>query len=140
MSIVKCPRCDINFIREEEQFCSICKREMKGEMPKEDGSEMCIECGEHPAVFGEDLCIHCLKERKEADDAIEDDDDDLIADEMPDDDDDVGMDELDIAPLQPEDIPEDEREEIHKELGFDDEPEYEEEEDIEVLDEELDLV
>ncbi len=25
MSIIKCPRCDINFIREEEQYCSICK-------------------------------------------------------------------------------------------------------------------
>ena len=53
MSIIKCPRCDINFIREEEQYCSICKREMKGEMPKEEMTDMCIECGEHPAVPGE---------------------------------------------------------------------------------------
>ncbi|MPN38109.1 hypothetical protein SDC9_185633 [bioreactor metagenome] len=40
----------------------------------------------------------------------------------------MGIDEMEIVPLQPEDIPEDEREEIHKELGFDDEPEEEEEE------------
>ncbi len=75
MSIIKCPRCDINFIREEEQYCSICKREMKGEMPKEELTDMCIECGEHPAAAGEELCIYCLNDRKEADDAIETDDD-----------------------------------------------------------------
>ena len=56
MAIIKCPRCDINFIREEEGYCSICKREMRGEMPKDDAVEMCIECGEHPAVPGEELC------------------------------------------------------------------------------------
>ena len=138
MSIIKCPRCDINFIREEEQYCSICKREMKGEMPKEEMTDMCIECGEHPAAPGEELCIYCLNDRKEADDAIETDDE-LIAEDIPDDSDDISIDEMEIVPLQPEDIPEDEREEIHKELGFDDEPE-EEEEDPEILEEEEDLV
>lgn len=113
MSIVKCPRCDINFIREEEQYCSICKREMKGEMPKDDAVEMCIECGEHPAAPGEELCVYCLNDRKAADEetAQSDNGDGLAVD-----DEDIGLDEMEIG----EDIPEDEREKIHKELGFDD--------------------
>lgn len=119
MSIIKCPRCDINFIREEEQHCSICKREMKGEMAKEDPVDMCIECGENPAAPGEELCAVCLNDRKEADEAIEPADDRATDDG---DSDDISIDEMEIVPLQPEDIPEDEREEIHKEFGFDDDP------------------
>ena len=116
MSIIKCPRCDINFIREEEQYCSICKREMKGEMPKDDAVEMCIECGEHPVAPGEELCIYCLNDRKAADEetAQPESEDTLSVDEG-----DIGLD-MEIVPLQSEDIPEDEREKIHKELGFDD--------------------
>ena len=116
MSIIKCPRCDINFIREEEQYCSICKLEMKGEAPKDDAVEMCIECGEHPAAPGEELCIYCLNDRKAADEetAKSDGSDDLSVDE-----DDIGLD-MEIVPMQAEDIPEDEREKIHRELGFED--------------------
>ncbi|MGI6150743.1 MAG: hypothetical protein ACOYIR_02165 [Christensenellales bacterium] len=134
MSIMKCPRCDINFIREEEQYCSICKREMKGEMPKEELAEMCIECGEHPAIPGDELCIFCFNDRKESDDANETDDE-LIPADISDESDDMSLDKMEIVPLQPEDIPEDEREEIHKELGFD-EPE---DEDLDALDDD-DLV
>ena len=32
MGFIKCPRCELNYIREEEQYCSVCKREMKGEV------------------------------------------------------------------------------------------------------------
>ena len=47
----------------------------------------------------------------------------------------MSLDKMETVPLQPEDIPEDEREEIHKELGFD-EPE---DEDLDALDDD-DLV
>jgi len=120
MSIIKCPRCDINFIREEEQFCSICKREMKGDAPKEEPVEMCIECGEHPAAAGEELCSYCLADRAAADESIVED---TESESMMSSD----IDDIEIVPMPQEDIPEDEREEIHKELGFDD-PEDEDEE------------
>ena len=31
MKLVKCPRCDLNYIREDEKYCKVCLREMKGE-------------------------------------------------------------------------------------------------------------
>ena len=31
MGFIKCPRCELNYIREEEQYCPVCKREMRGE-------------------------------------------------------------------------------------------------------------
>jgi hypothetical protein len=111
MAIIKCPRCDINFIREEDGVCSICKREMKGEMPKEELPDMCIECGENPALPGEDLCAVCLADRKMADAAagVEEEEEDVSESEV---------EAIDVA-LPQEDIPDTELEVIHKELGLD---------------------
>ncbi len=129
MAIIKCPRCDINFIREEEGYCSICKREMRGEMPKDDAVEMCIECGEHPAVPGEELCAFCLADRKAAGEALEDDAEEEGGEGE---DDELGLGGMELDPLQSDDeIPEEERERIHRELGFDDGAADEEEEDKE---------
>ena len=30
MRLIKCPRCELNYIAEGEGYCKICKREMKG--------------------------------------------------------------------------------------------------------------
>ncbi len=120
MRVIKCPRCDINFIREDEKYCSICKRELKGEMPKDDLPDMCIECGEHPAAPGEDLCVFCLNDRKLAEKelgASEDESAEITEDTV--DVSDIAMDE--ITPIQAEDIPDTELEVIHKELGLDEE-------------------
>ena len=40
MKLVKCPRCDLNYIREDEKYCKVCLREMKGE-PTNDDMELC---------------------------------------------------------------------------------------------------
>ena len=61
MGFIKCPRCELNYIREEEQYCSVCKREMKGES-HHDEIEMCTVCNEAPALPGKDVCLFCLKE------------------------------------------------------------------------------
>ena len=29
MALHKCPKCELNYIREGEDFCEVCKREMK---------------------------------------------------------------------------------------------------------------
>ena len=29
MNLVKCPRCDLNYIREDEKYCKVCLQEMK---------------------------------------------------------------------------------------------------------------
>ena len=73
MALHKCPKCELNYIREGEEYCDVCKREMKraqtrgrrvDEETEEDELVMCSECGEAPAVHGSDLCAACLKEQK----------------------------------------------------------------------------
>ncbi len=73
MALRKCPKCELNYIREGEDFCEVCKREMKRaqahirhaeEESDEDEIVMCSECGEHPAARGGELCLACLKEKK----------------------------------------------------------------------------
>ena len=61
MKLVKCPRCDLNYIREDEKYCKVCLREMKGDSPR-DEIELCSICNESPALPGKDVCLFCLKE------------------------------------------------------------------------------
>ena len=61
MNLVKCPRCDLNYILDTEKFCKVCLREMKGNHV-EDELEMCSVCNEAPALPGHDVCLSCLKE------------------------------------------------------------------------------
>ena len=37
MGFIKCPRCELNYIQEDEQYCPVCKREMKGEVKPLEG-------------------------------------------------------------------------------------------------------
>ena len=62
MALEKCPRCELNYILDGGELCTVCRREVKGEYETIDMTEMCSGCGEHPAVSGNDLCIFCLKE------------------------------------------------------------------------------
>ena len=70
MAFKKCPKCELNYIREDEQYCNVCLREMRRVASKakrdEDEEEVliCTECGEAPAVRGSELCAECLKEQK----------------------------------------------------------------------------
>ena len=74
MGFIKCPRCELNYIREEEQYCSVCKREMKGES-HDDPFELSSICNENPAMPGKDVCLLCYKEMTQQqglrDDAVE---------------------------------------------------------------------
>lgn len=70
MALVKCPRCELNYIQEDEGYCKICKREIKGEKPREE-IEMCTACNEHPAMPGKDVCVFCYKEMQSREDENE---------------------------------------------------------------------
>ena len=61
MGFIKCPRCELNYIKEEEQYCPVCKREMKGEV-HEDPFELCSICNENLVMPGKDVCMVCYKE------------------------------------------------------------------------------
>lgn len=62
MAYEKCPRCELNYILDGGNLCTVCKKEVCGEAERDDIPEMCSECGERPAVSGGELCVICLKE------------------------------------------------------------------------------
>lgn len=127
MGYIKCPRCELNYIPDTERYCSVCKREMRGEDEREE-LELCSACGEHPVVPGEELCAACLKELKLQEGVVTDvgeeetvpEESDVTALEAT-----SELEEIDID--VDEDIPSNEYSEIHKELGMDDDLEDEEE-------------
>ena len=62
MGLIKCPRCELNYMLDTEKICSVCRREVRGESEQYDMVELCPECGENPVVPGQELCAYCLKE------------------------------------------------------------------------------
>ncbi len=122
MGLHKCPRCELNYIRDDEKYCNVCRRQMKGE--SDDAEEMqnlCLECGENPAVAGQELCGYCLSERRRRE-KMETlmDQPTQIAMDM------TQLDEIDV-PLS-SDIPSEDLQEIHKEFGDDDDTAEDDEE------------
>ena len=116
MGFIKCPRCELNYIREEELYCPVCKREMKGES-HDDPFELCSICNENPVMPGKDVCYMCYKEMNQQqglrDDAIEEQ-------ESPD----VSLDMEDVSEMEEielEALPEDMPEEIGEQISLEEE-------------------
>ena len=119
MSLIKCPRCELNYMNDTDKMCSVCRREVRGESESFDMIEMCSECGENPVVPGQELCAYCLKELarrtdESTDDAVEPTAANIEIDSV------SSMDEIDL------DIPEDMDGEV-----FDDEDDEDKEDDEE---------
>ena len=57
----RCPRCELNYIADEEKLCKVCIREIKGGQ-KQDEIELCSICSAAPALPGQDICLGCYKE------------------------------------------------------------------------------
>ncbi len=131
MNLVKCPRCDLNYIREDEKYCKVCLQEMKGES-RGDEIELCSICNEEPALPGKDICLFCLKEMNKSNNAdeTETDTESVDTNTIGDMDGVSGMDEI-IPEVEEEDAKE--YGEISQELSLDDgrEDEEREEEDEE---------
>lgn len=62
MSLIKCPRCELNYMLDTDKMCSVCRRDVRGESEQYEMIELCSECGENPVVPGQELCAVCLKE------------------------------------------------------------------------------
>lgn len=133
MGFIKCPRCELNYIREEEQYCSVCKREMKGEA-HDDPFELCSICNENPVMPGKDVCLMCYKEMNQQQ-GLRDD----SADE-PENTPDVSLDMEDVSEMQEielETLPEDMPAEIGEQLSLEEEKSREAKEGEEEEEEEL---
>lgn len=131
MGFIKCPRCELNYIREEEQYCSVCKREMKGEV-HEDPFELCSICNENPVMPGKDVCPICYKEMKQQQGLHVDTVEEVEAPDVSLDMDDVSdMQEIELETM-PDDMPAEIGEQIsleeekRKEADMDDEEEEDE--------------
>ncbi len=57
----KCPRCELNYIADDEKLCKVCIREIRGGQ-KQDEIEPCSICNAAPALPGKDICLGCYKE------------------------------------------------------------------------------
>ena len=73
MALVKCPRCELNYMNETEKMCSVCRREVRGETEQFEMIELCSECGENPVVPGQELCAFCLKEQARRSETMDND-------------------------------------------------------------------
>lgn len=81
MGFVKCPRCELNYILDGGQLCTVCRKEVRGEDEVEDIAELCSECGENPVAPGNELCATCLKDMARR--IAEATDDDVVPSEDP---------------------------------------------------------
>ncbi len=130
MQLVKCPRCDLNYILDGEKLCKVCQRELKGDR-RDNEIELCSICNEAPALPGKDVCLFCLKEMNKSNNTP---DEELTEAEPVDtssigDMDSVsGMDEIIPDVEENSDIPSQEFGEIENELSLDDVIEDEERE------------
>ena len=139
MNLVKCPRCDLNYILEGEKLCKVCQRELKGDKWGNE-VELCSICNEAPALPGKDVCLFCLKEMNKSnskpDDPAESEAGENVDTSNIGDMDSVsGMDE--IIPEDDETIPSQEYGEIGAELSLEDVREDEEREEEEDEEEEV---
>ena len=129
MNLVKCPRCDLNYIREDEKYCKVCLREMKGE-PTNDDMELCSVCNAAPALPGKDVCLSCLKEMQSGGGREEVEDAPVSVDEST-----IGLNSVstmdEILPEIEEDIPANEYGDIQNELSLESVIEDENEDDDE---------
>ncbi len=57
----RCPRCELNYIADDDKLCKVCIREIKGGQ-KQDEIEPCSICSAAPALPGKDVCLGCYKE------------------------------------------------------------------------------
>lgn len=62
MALKKCPRCGLNYIREDQKLCDVCSRKRRPGEDDDSEEMLCIECGEHPAMRGKEICSYCYKE------------------------------------------------------------------------------
>ena len=129
MNLVKCPRCDLNYIREDEKYCKVCLRELKGEK-NADEVELCSICNEEPALPGRDVCLFCLKEMNKSNSLPEEQEEGTAepvdTNSIGDMDSVSGMDEIIPEVEDDSDIPSQEFGEIENELSLEDVREDEE--------------
>ena len=61
MALQKCPKCELNYIKEGQTVCDVCAKALKN-ADYESDADVCLNCGERPVVPGGEFCTVCLAE------------------------------------------------------------------------------
>lgn len=81
---IKCPRCELNYIKKGEEYCDVCKAELKkgpqlvfaiDEDDDAEALELCPVCHQNYIKQGETMCAKCAEEKEYHDSREEDLDD-----------------------------------------------------------------
>ena len=74
MKYVKCPRCDLNYVKEGEDYCDVCKAELKigpqlhyAAFAEDEENEqiLCPVCKQNYIDPGEEMCEECRADASE---------------------------------------------------------------------------
>lgn len=73
---MKCPRCELNYIKVEDDYCQVCKAEMKlaPDDSISDDMDLCPVCGQNFVSVDQVMCDECAKKRT-LDDVVDESDD-----------------------------------------------------------------
>ena len=69
MRVVLCPRCELNYITGNDEYCKVSMQELRGALQSEE-PDLCSVCNMNPVLPGRDICEACLREMSES--AVED--------------------------------------------------------------------
>ena len=62
-----CPRCELNYIKEDEDLCEVCKAQLSNsDIFEEEEEEICPLCNQNFVEPGEKYCAECLEKRSRA--------------------------------------------------------------------------
>jgi len=66
MAYKKCPRCNLNYIKDVDSLCMVCMEDL-GKSPRtgtdDEDYDICPECGDNVIKSGEEMCYQCQLER-----------------------------------------------------------------------------
>lgn len=66
MKYNRCSRCELNYVREDERYCEICKREMSGkygEVEVHIEDNICPYCEKNKLELDEEMCSFCKNKK-----------------------------------------------------------------------------
>lgn len=130
---ILCPRCELNYIKSKDKYCTVCKAELglvdpSILLPDEDvdGEKLCPICNINYIGEDEEICFLCQKEREEREVAEKKDE----WSELDNDPDDITP--IGILPLEEDSllVSDDEQEEEEEESEHEDDFEYPDADDL----------
>lgn len=132
MALRKCPKCELNYILDDQSLCTVCIKEMKGINHHDDEGDICPICGEREVAQGQEYCNECLAEMKKLDSKHTEEAEESVVEETEQLDTIEGIVDIPLVEEEEEAVPPFELENINEELGVEDEPFFDEE-DEEIL-------